>query len=560
MSMNRRTAKPNLQDTTKVGAQILGADAAEIAVTKGIPHAGWIYTRQIGTARRVFEVLICMKNPPSDAADGNADDAILPDSLYFGNLSDELDLLGDQEGTDPVWVMSYPGFVDTSDFTVDGFWTVDVDGGLRATYDNLPQRAVKALPATLDYTRPFHFGALFEYGAVTAHRCAVRLESTSQPSFHGISMSADSGDVRIETGTHAFFFLGANLTAGDKFWLGVSMVNGKTTVWMHPVPDGVFGNPVDYLSTVDKAYYVTVDSTYAGGSNGTGPGFAAIDQLAIATSTDTTRVLAVFARQGDFLSGPSNRIEPPLDLNRTVNGDDTAMLFMPKFTPATDNVDLVLMFHGANSSELSAVIPDGNADNGAAMGLLRQNGYAVAVMRGTNDGNYGGANASNFGATYPLQHWWKAYLNRLLAKHNFRNVYLVGNSMGLVNALNFYRNWPNPKIKGIVGISGLSDLSYAYSSEGFKTLIDAAYGSSTVGAIASFDPKLSPSSFTGIPISLWHGNADTTLDYTKHLTAFAAAVNSAGGSVATHVVAGANHLVAACYDGAAILAFLQAHQ
>lgn len=76
MSMNSRTAKPKTQDTTKVAAQVLGADRAEVAATKAVPHCGWVYTRLIG-ARRVFEVLIAMKNPPTDAVDSDADDSIL---------------------------------------------------------------------------------------------------------------------------------------------------------------------------------------------------------------------------------------------------------------------------------------------------------------------------------------------------------------------------------------------------------------------------------------------------------------------------------------------------
>lgn len=76
MSMNSRTAKPKTQDTTKVAAQVLGADRAEVAARAGLCAPGWVYTRLIGT-RRVFEVLVAMKNPPTDAVDSDADDSIL---------------------------------------------------------------------------------------------------------------------------------------------------------------------------------------------------------------------------------------------------------------------------------------------------------------------------------------------------------------------------------------------------------------------------------------------------------------------------------------------------
>jgi hypothetical protein len=78
MSMNSRTAKPKTQDTTKLAAQILGADATEVGVTPGIAHPGWVYTRTIGS-RRTFETLVAMKSPPTDTVDTNADDSILPD-------------------------------------------------------------------------------------------------------------------------------------------------------------------------------------------------------------------------------------------------------------------------------------------------------------------------------------------------------------------------------------------------------------------------------------------------------------------------------------------------
>jgi poly(3-hydroxybutyrate) depolymerase len=300
---------------------------------------------------------------------------------------------------------------------------------------------------------------------------------------------------------------------------------------------------------------------YSGGSGGRGAWSQGLSQIAVRTSATTTKILTIFARQGDYSSGPSSRVECPILIAPIIAGDATALVRAPEWTPGTPR-DLVLVFHGANSSETTAHGVGGGADDGAAIGGLVEAGYVVAYMRGTSDTSgttYSGPLASNWGAPGPLATWWKKLLDTIRSKFPIRNVYLLGLSMGLENALRFYATYPEA-IKAIAGISGVCNLTYAYNSEGFKPVIDAAHGTSTAAAIAGYDPTLTPSLYTGVPIKLWHGDADPTLAIAQHMTAFAAAVNALSpGRVATVTVAGGVHLGASVFQAAALLAFLQAN-
>jgi hypothetical protein len=464
----------------------------------------------------------------------------------------------------PPWIVSVPTITDLTPFSATtNFPDVSGAGGFRAQFDGLTATGTILLPANIDTSRPFHFGALFEYRSGDARDTIVNLQSTVEQSFLGIVFQVGANGVKISTGTHTFFSLAANLVNLDRFWLGISFdATGNVEVWMTPDMHGPFFNASTFGGSVHADYAVPIAKTYAGGSNGNGGWLTGVSKIVLATGSQQTRVLSVFARQGDFLSGPADRKEPPTLLNPVINGDTTPLIRVPEYQVASGARDLVVIFHGANSSETFGQTDGQGGDQGVAFASLVEAGYAIAIMRGTDDFSgttFSGPKASNWGAPNALLTWWKQLIDDTKAKFGFRNVYFVGQSMGLVNALNLHALSPTTA-KAIIGISGACNLGYAYGTEGFAASINAAYGAGTDAAVVAANDPTVRAALYNLPIKLWHGTIDATLSKANHMDTFAAAVNAAHpGKVATVAVAGADHLVAAMYDGPAILAFLQAN-
>jgi pimeloyl-ACP methyl ester carboxylesterase len=456
--------------------------------------------------------------------------------------------------------VSLPTITNINQFDAVSQYMIVSGAGAHVQYDTIPSTATLNLPAVLDKTRPFQFGCLVEYGG-NAQRLAVRLENPADQTWTILSCSIDSGDMRIESGTTSFLNKLAGLVAGDQFWLGISWdATGNACIWMHPVSGHTgIGDYAAYLGAVHKDYQRAIDKNYAGGSNSHGPWLEGVTRIQVQSSSEFSILRSVFARQGDFVSGPAGRIEPPLVINPVVAGDVNTWLRRPSYaTPATVR-DLVVVFHAANSDELTGQVENGNADDGVATGVLMNDGYMLAAMRGTNDGLMGGIKATNWGAGGPLATYWHTWIQKVRAEHGVRNVYLLGLSMGLMNALRYYKLYPSG-IKAIAGVSGAANLAYAYSNEGFAAAINAAHGTAVVGDIAPVDPTQHPADYSAIPIKLWHGDADATLSLANHMDTFAAAVNAItpGGVVKVPVVGG-THLGASMFDGPALAAFFGAH-
>ena len=246
-----------------------------------------------------------------------------------------------------------------------------------------------------------------------------------------------------------------------------------------------------------------------------------------------------------------------------------------------------------------------------------------ATFTTSSPNHYSGAQSSNWGATGALQRYWLPFITAIRTYlPTLRNTYYIGQSMGCLNALNQVMMNPG-YIKAVVGISGVTNMTDCYNVTNpgiFAPLINAAYptfyvcvgagtgqslgnggfwsNASTVGdvipdalrvapyafkgaynaatayavndviysnatamtQVADHDPNLKPSSFLGVPILLFQGAADATISPTANAPLFATRVNAAGGSVTVVNVAGADHLVAAVYNGASIISFLQANQ
>jgi pimeloyl-ACP methyl ester carboxylesterase len=410
---------------------------------------------------------------------------------------------------------------------------------------------------TLNLLEPTQIGILMEYGG-GADLVRVQLTDPTDTSFAGMGFQMNNTGLKASYGVSNVFITLADLAVGQKFWMGICWdATGAMSVFCIPeTHKGFLG--FSFNGSVLKDTYVSLPKTINGGGGNT-LSFRNVTKMVVSSKSGTSLVRGLFFRQGNNQGGTLPRVEPPLIINSVLNGDTTPIIRTKYGHTGVGQRDAIIVFHGAASSESygSAV---GNYDDGEAFATLVQNDYIMSFMRGTDDFSgttYSGPKASNWGNANSLNSWWKALETKLLSEFDIRNVYLLGMSMGLVNALNFYALYP-AKIKGIIGISGVCNLSYAYNTEGFNSVITAAYGG--VPDLAANDPNLRAALYTGVPIKLWHGTADATVSKANHMDTFAATVNALSpGRVATVSVSGADHLVAAMFDGAAMLAFLQAN-
>lgn len=74
MSAWSRTEKPVITGIDSANV-VFGVDASEASNTPGVVSPGWVLRKQVGS-RVLYETLVAMKQPPSDAESGN-------DDIYF---------------------------------------------------------------------------------------------------------------------------------------------------------------------------------------------------------------------------------------------------------------------------------------------------------------------------------------------------------------------------------------------------------------------------------------------------------------------------------------------
>ncbi len=458
-------------------------------------------------------------------------------------------------GASPSFLTAVDGFADLSALSNVSF-LVASGGGLVAQYPGaLNGTADLPFHHTLNLNEPTVAAVLMQYGG-GADVALVQLQDPTDTSYAGMVFQVSSAAVKCSFGVNSGFVLLADLAVGQKFWMGVcwDRTGGIRVFCVPETHKGLM--PFNFNGSVLQDTSVPFAKTMNGG----GPNpltFGNVTKFAINTRSGTSKILGLFCRQGNNSGGVTPRNEAPLQINAIINGDDSSLIRTKRGYTGVGLRDAVIIFHGANSSEAygSAV---GNYDEGVAIAGLVEAGYITAYMRGTDDlsgTTYSGPKASNWGHPASLAAWWKALHTKLITEFDIRNIYLFGMSMGLVNALNFYRDYPTG-IKAIIGISGVCNLTYAHDTEGFASVINAAYGSDP---IAPRDPNLHAADFL-IPIKLWHGTIDTTVHKANHMDTFAATVNAVyPGRVSTVSVVGGDHLTANMFDAAAILAFIQAN-
>jgi predicted esterase len=216
---------------------------------------------------------------------------------------------------------------------------------------------------------------------------------------------------------------------------------------------------------------------------------------------------------------------------------------------------LAVCMHGAGG-----VVYNGNAGELTTFENLVSAGYAILDCAGVVGDVTTSGGAAHMGGSVALQAYLKA-VDYVMKNYNVENkIYLHGHSMGGLAALNFAIQ--KPEIVKVVGcfypVTDLYNQAWLHSWFGTQTKVDMANAYNFVdktGAtyeadkVIGFNP-IQNHSFVGadskrynffpVPLKVWHGNADTVVDYTGSQTLITAIKNS-GGRALMRIVDGVDH-------------------
>lgn len=431
-------------------------------------------------------------------------------------------------------------------------------GGLIASVVSTNATGVLNFPKVIDFTKTFRCACLLEYNSGTGTTKVSFQKSANVRS--GVNITIANGAVYVAIGFVMIHnAITTNVANGDKFWL--SIVGDGSFVTISLLKDATrYGIKAATTNDANTDFYNQYATNYTEGGNTT---FDAWDQCKVENSSATTKILSVFVTQENKYFGfPESRMQVPAIIKNTSPlGDVTTVTRIPKQYNGINTTDLIMYMH-PNASDENRAQTSNAPDLGAAMAYLVDKGYIVTSCLGTDDGagTYTGAEASNWGAYGGLKFRHDVIQWCLTNFPGIRNIYVVGESMGFLNSLSLQITYPG-LVKAMVGISGVTNLSYAYNSEGFSSVINTGHGTASIGVIADKDPNLRAELFKNIPIKIWHGTADSTISKTQHADLFKTNVEAAGGTqISVESVSGAGHInVAGLYDGPAMYQFFQAN-
>lgn len=132
---------------------------------------------------------------------------------------------------------------------------------------------------------------------------------------------------------------------------------------------------------------------------------------------------------------------------------------------------------------------------------------------------------------------------------------LFGISGGSLAALNYARQNPT-NVAAIALLLPLVNIQDAYDNRGFASQIETAYSNAWAANAATHDPAATgnQAALSGIPIKLWY-STDDAYAVASVVTAYATAVNNAGGSATTASMGAVGH-TASALDSRDVLDFL----
>lgn len=493
-------------------------------------------------------------------------------------------------------------------------------GGVCAAVDNVSGSGYIALPDSIDPTRPFRAAVLMEVNdarSCQVHLCHAAQqfwsgESMTATTAVGVNTNSGGSQVLSQVGNVG----GAGMASGTQVWMSV-IGDGERVTRTVIAPDAAptlniaaFQGPLHRVNGLSTALPPLITAQFSGndvyGSASQPQNY--LSRIRIVTSSTQSRVIAVYVSQDGIGGG----VGAPGAMQLAVLQDESPWVLLPGSYGGVDT-DAVLIHHpNANPGNFTNQ-PFAKATE---LGLVDVGFIVFGITGADNINDFSGATSSCWSAPAGLV-YRKALVDRLRVLLRMRDLNHMGYSMGANNALNYERD--HPGARAVVTISGAVDLADSFTNRGFSSTIRNAYGTwyrciqagtgqapasspaywspisankaapaasyysipyvwrnmyaagtayavndvvcvasgDAVGAFAYRDPVQQASSLLGLPIAMWHGDADALIPLAQ-MTAFAAA--AAGGQVTTHTVAGGTHLGASMYDPSAIIAFFQTHQ
>lgn len=348
-----------------------------------------------------------------------------------------------------------------------------------------------------------------------------------------LDTSADGGtydavsgrtDTAVIGGLGATF--GAFIPAGATLCVGITWANSIVTQSMQLMGGAASlgaNNPLrgcpSVIVATSQINFSEVATSYA-------------NRLRLRTTGINSRIVGVHCRIGS-LEGPPDARLPTRNLLHQVTPDNQSTILLPA-KPAKSPVDLVC-YHHQNLGHDRTLKNHLSGDAGASWTALAEAGYCIVASSGvqtdvgSNADNPANFDQNNFGngssllKTRDVIEFVRHYLP------NTRNLYHLGCSMGLVNALGYHMMFPGQS-KAIFGVCGVTDLNESGmrgSPANLANAIDTAFGAyyvSIQGSNTNHAPASSPTWWR--PIS-YRGALAPEGDRLPNLTAVTTGASSA---------------------------------
>jgi predicted esterase len=251
---------------------------------------------------------------------------------------------------------------------------------------------------------------------------------------------------------------------------------------------------------------------------------------------------------------PTNAITNSVLDSETLNYVWCALKLPTTYQATGAPTKLAVCMHGAGG-----VVYNGNAGELTNYENLVSAGYAILDCAGVVGDITVSGQAEHMGGPKAIQAYLKA-IDYVVNNYNVeKQIYLHGHSMGGLTALNFAIQNPE-KVKVVACFYPVTDLynqAWLHSWYGTQTKTDMAKAynfNDQTGAtyeadkVVGFNPVLNHSfsdgtnryNFFPVPLKIWHGNADTVVDYTGSQT-YITNIKNGGGRAIFRIVDGVDH-------------------
>lgn len=244
------------------------------------------------------------------------------------------------------------------------------------------------------------------------------------------------------------------------------------------------------------------------------------------------------AAAGPTTTAPAVEIRAAASSIRTITvGGQPATLALPK----ASTTKVVVFMHGAGGQERLPTTDNAVAD---ATALWLRGGYALAVSR---------AHGQNWGNRASVDD--NLALVRDLAGRGLTDVYVVGQSMGGLDALQTLRRGLRPK--AWVGMAPVCDVRSMVQGGRFTSGIRKAHGSIAAAERGRSPVGIPSSAVRGLPMLFLASPGDTVVPAPRNAYRCAATARKAGAVVTLRRTTG-NHGDPSSVDGARVLAHFDA--